>query len=207
MVFFGRLPKSLIAFWLIQVAAVIVLWNFLPTPLTGDLMILLIAINSALLYLRQFELPIFSNVALILALAHFWMGNGFLSPVAASALIFVGIAITGLIAQSLDTRQTARGTDDQTPEIIGVMSRENLRAWFLIGLFTAEIASLAEFWPITYLQKSILCLAIFYLVWQLWQVIGAARKPIFLHFIFAGLAVMVVVANIVWTTWPGLKTF
>lgn len=195
MSYFGRLPKLLIIFWLIQCAIIIILWKVLPHQPYTNVLWLLLVVNAGLIYFRQFELPILTNVTLILALANLWRGVSYFSPILNSALIFLGVALTGLIAAS-------------TFEPI---ERENLLAWFLIGLFTAEIATLVDFWPITFLQKSVLCTDIFYFVWQLWPILspapGSSRRPILGHFIFVALAVMVVLANIIWITWPGLKTF
>jgi len=190
-----RWPVLLIIFWLIQVGVILILSRVLPGQLSRNLLLVLAVFNAGLIYLRQFDLPILTNVALILALAHLWQGGGFSSPLLASALIFTGVALSGLIVQS-------------TFEPIG---QDKLLAWFLIGLFTAEMASLTAFWPITYIQKSLLGTAIFYFVWQLWfkmsEVSAETRPSLRGHFIFVGLAVMVILVNIIWTTWPGLKTF
>jgi hypothetical protein len=195
MPFFKRLPKSLIILFLIQIAIIGVLWDFLPSSLTGNLLLTLAAVNGVLLYLRQLELPVFSTISLLLVLVHFWLGNGYTSPLLASLVVFIGSALVGLIS--------AGST--------GTIGRDEILVWSLVGLFTSQITTLTQFWPISYFQKSMLGTIVFYLVWQSWRVIGQAdgegRRSILWHFIFVGLAVMVVVANIIWTTWPGLKTF
>jgi len=195
MPFFKRLPKSLIILWLIQIAIIGVLWDFLPSSLTGNLLLTLAAVNGVLLYLRQLELPVFSTISLLLVLVHFWLGNGYTSPLLASLVVFVGSALVGLIS--------AGST--------GTIGRDEILVWSLVGLFTSQITTLTQFWPISYFQKSMLGTIVFYLVWQSWRLTGQAngegRRSILWHFIFVGLAVMVVVANIIWTTWPGLKTF
>lgn len=167
------------------------MWDFLPSALTGNLLLALVALNGVLLYLRQLELPIFSNVALLLVLVHFWLGNGYASPLVASLVVFVGTSTIGLVSAG-------------TASFIG---RDEILVWSLVGLFTSQFATLTQFWPISYFQKSMLGTIVFYLVWQSWRVIDSERRPILWHFIFVGLAVMVVIANIIWTTWPGLKTF
>lgn len=193
-------PKSLVFLWLLQIAVIGVLWDFLPSSLTGSLLLALAAINAILLYSRQLELPIFSNIALLLVLVHFWLGNGYASPFLASLVIFVGSALIGLIFAGQH----------------GSIGRDEILVWSLVGLFTAQIATLTQFWPISYFQKSMLGTIIFYLVWQSWRVIrsssstpidGGKGRPILWHFIFIGLTVMVVMANIIWTTWPGLNSF
>lgn len=195
-----RLPKSLILLWLVQITIIAVLWDFLPSTLTGDLLLALAALNGVLLSTRQLELPIFSNVALLLVLIHYWLGNGYASPLVGSLAVFAGTALFGLISSGVS-------------EPIGL---DEILVWSLVGLFTAQIASLIQFWPISYFQKSMLGTIAFYLVWQSWQVIdpllmerveGSGRRSVLWHFIFVSLAVMVVVVNIIWTTWPGLKTF
>lgn len=195
MTFFKRLPKSLIILWLIQISIIGVLWDFLPSSLTGNMLLALVAVNGVLLYLRQLELPTFSTIALLLVLVHFWLGNGYTSPLLASLIVFVGSALMGLISAG----------------VTGTIGRDEILVWSLVGLFTSQIVTLTQLWPISYFQKSMLGTIIFYLVWQSWRVIdqatGEGRRSILWHFIFVGLAVMVVVANIIWTTWPGLKTF
>jgi len=191
MSFFGRLPKLLIIFWLIQVGITSLLWSVLPTYLGDYLLLSLVVVNAGLLYGRQFELPVLTNVVLTLALAHLWRGGGFSTPLLVSALIFTSVALTGLIVQSTG----------------GKVEHDDLLAWFLIGLFTAESSTLMDFWPITYLQKSVICTAVFYLLWRLWTVVDGERRQMIGHFAFVLLAVMVVITNIIWTTWPGLKTF
>jgi len=199
MTFFKKIPKSLIFLWIFEIITVNRLWDSLPGSLAGNLLITLIAVNGVLLYLRQFELPVFFTVALVLVLAHLWLGNGYASPLTASLLIFGSIILVGLIVSG------------QT----GPIQRDAVLIWSAVGLFTSQIATLIQFWPITPVQKSMLGTIIFYLVWQTWQVIDfptsagsddRGRHPILWHFIFVGLAVMVVVVNIIWTTWPGLKT-
>ncbi len=193
-------PKSLVFLWLLQIAVIGVLWDFLPSSLTGSLLLALAAINAILLCFRQLELPIFCNIALLLVLVHFWLGNGYASPFLSSLVIFVGSALIGLIFSGQH----------------GPIGRDEILVWSLVGLFTAQIATLTQFWPISYFQKSMLGTIIFYLVWQSWRVIGSSnstltdgngRRPIMWHFIFIGLTVMVVIANIIWTTWPGLNSF
>jgi hypothetical protein len=191
MAFFKQLPKTLILLWLTQIAIVGVLWDFLPSSLTGNMLIALIALNGVLLSVRQLELPIFSTIALLLVLTHFWLGNGYTSPLVASLVIFIGSTLAGLISAG------ARGP----------LGRDDILVWSMVGLFTSQIATLTQFWPISYFQKSMLGIVVFYLVWQSWRVLDSDRRPILGHFIFVGLAVMVVIANIIWTTWPGLKTF
>ena len=200
MSFFKRLPKSLIFLWVVQIAITMALWDFLPSSLTGKMLLTLVVVNGVLLYLRQLELPIFSTVALLLVLAHFWLGNSYASPLVASLVVFFGATTLGLISAG----------------IRGPIGRDEVLVWTLVGLFTSQIATLVQFWPISYFQKSMLGTIIFYLVWQSWRVIdlspaeradSESRRPILWHFIFVGLAVMVVVANIIWTTWPGLKTY
>lgn len=195
MTFFKRLPKSLIILWLIQISIIGVLWDFLPSSLTGNMLLALVAVNGVLLYLRQLELPTFSTIALLLVLVHFWLGNGYTSPLLASLIVFVGSALMGLISAG----------------VTGTIGRDEILVWSLVGLFTSQIVTLTQLWPISYFQKSMLGTIVFYLVWQSWRVIDRAadegRRTILWHFIFVGLAVMVVVANIIWTTWPGLKTF
>lgn len=191
MTFLKHLPKSLILLWLFQIAIVRVLWDFLPSSLTANLLVALIALDGVLLSRKQLELPIFSTIALLLVLTHFWLGNGFVSPLVASLIIFVGSTLVGLISAGAK----------------GPIGRDEILIWSLVGLFTSQIATLTQFWPISYFQKSMLGLVVFYLVWQSWRVIDSGWRPILWHFIFVGLAVMVVIANIIWTTWPGLKTF
>lgn len=200
MTFLKHLPKSLILLWLFQIAIVRVLWDFLPSSLTANLLVALIALDGVLLSRKQLELPVFSTIALLLVLTHFWLGNGYISPLVASLIIFVGSTLVGLIAAG------AKGS----------IGRDEILVWSMVGLFTSQIATLTQFWPISYFQKSMLGLVVFYLVWQSWRVIGPPPperadggdwRPILWHFIFVGLAVMVVIANIIWTTWPGLKTF
>ena len=191
MLFLKSLPKALIFLWLIQIAIIGVLWDFLPSSLTGNMLIALATLNGVLLYTGQLELPIFSNIALILVLAHFWLGNGYASALMASLVIFVVTALIGLISAGQN----------------GPIGREEILVWSMVGLFTSQITTLTQFWPITYFQKSMLGTIVFYLVWQSWRVIEFDHRPILGHFIFIGLAVMVVVVNIIWTTWPGLKTF
>lgn len=208
MMLWNRLPKLRIIFWLLQVSCVVLLWNFLPTHLTSGLLLLLVIISGVMLSFRLFELPIFTNVALILTLAHFWTGDGRIVPVIGSTMILTGVVLTGLIADSFDSQQLLPATGRiQLREFLNLIERENLRAWCVIGLFTAEISALSDFWPVSYWQKSLLSTIIFYFVWQLWRIIGTNRRSLLAHFIFVGLAVTVVVVNIVWTTWPGLKTF
>ncbi|MCR4278106.1 MAG: hypothetical protein NUV80_00440 [Candidatus Berkelbacteria bacterium] len=195
MTFFKRLPKSLIFLWLIQISIIGVLWDFLPSSLTGNMLLALAAVNGVLLYLRQLELPTFSTVALLLVLVHFWLGNGYTSPLIASLVVFAGSALIGLISAGAT----------------GTIGHDEILVWSLVGLFTSQVVTLTQLWPISYFQKSMLGTIVFYLVWQSWRVLdqttGEGRRPILWHFIFVGLAVMVVVANIIWTTWPGLKTF
>src|SRR3989344_3415152 len=190
-----KLPKSLIFLWASQIAIIGILWDFLPNSFTGGMLLSLIALNGVLLYLRQMELPIFSSIALLLVLVHFWLGNGYASSLLASLVIFVGSALIGLIAAGSS----------------GPVGQDEILVWSLVGLFTSQITTLTQFWPISYFQKSMLGTIVFYLVWQSWRLTGQAnsegRRSILWHFIFVGLAVMVVVANIIWTTWPGLKTF
>ncbi|MEK7202286.1 MAG: hypothetical protein AAB669_02045 [Patescibacteria group bacterium] len=189
------MPKTLLLLWLFQIAIVSVLWNSLPSLLTGNLLVALIALNGVLLSVRQLELPIFSTVALLLVLTHFWLGNGYIIPLVASLIIFVGSTLVGLVSAGAK----------------GPVGRDEILIWSMVGLFTSQIATLTQFWPISYFQKSMLGIVVFYLVWQSWRVIdppaGENRQPMVWHFIFVGLAVMVVIANIIWTTWPGLKTF
>lgn len=195
MTFLKHLPKPLILLWLFQIAIVRVLWDFLPSSLTGNMLIALIVLNGVLLSKKQLELPIFSSIALILVLTHFWQGNDSISPLLASLIIFIGSTMAGLILAGVK----------------GVIGQDEILIWSMVGLFTSQIATLIQFWPISYFQKSMLGLVVFYLVWQSWRVIdlsaGGSWRPILRHFIFVGLAVMVVIANIIWTTWPGLKTF
>ncbi|MDP3992707.1 MAG: hypothetical protein Q8Q05_00600 [bacterium] len=186
---------AFIFLWILQIVVVSILWDFLPSSLTGNLLIALVALNGVLLFRRQLELPVFSSVALILVLTHFWLGNGYITPLVASLLIFVGSIIVGLISSGVK----------------GLIGRDEILTWSMVGLFTSQIATLTQYWPISYFQKSMLGLVVFYLVWQSWRVFDPPAsgdwRPILWHFIFVGLAVMVVIANIIWTTWPGLKTF
>ncbi|MEK7535227.1 MAG: hypothetical protein AAB613_00055 [Patescibacteria group bacterium] len=187
----NKLPKSLIFLWLIQIAIVGIIWDFLPNSLTGNLLLTLLVVNGVLLFLRQLELPLFATIALLLVLVHFWLGNGYASPLLVSLVIFIGSALIGLIAVGSH----------------GPIGQDDILIWSLVGLFTSQITSLTQFWPISIFQKSMLGTIVFYLVWQSWRVIESDRKPIMWHFIFVGLAVMVVIANIIWTTWPGLNSF
>lgn len=194
MSFWTRLPKTLIVLWLLEIGIIALLWNFFPSQQAAWLLILLAGLNGVLLYRNIFELPMLTNVALTLSLAHFWQGSGFVSPLVASVLIFMGIALTGLLGQSL-TRP---------------LNRDDLLAWSLIGLFSAQIAIFTQFWPVTFFQKAALGLTIFYLIWQAWAMIDLSveeRRPIRAHFAFVIAAVIVIVGNIIWTTWPGLKNF
>lgn len=186
---FGTITKTLIILWVAELAMISVLWNFLPNRSTSVVLLGLVAVNAVMFFRRQLELPIFTNVALLLAVTHFWLGNGFISPLIGSALIFIGVSLTGLAVKSINN----------------TIDREDILVWLLVGLFTAQIATLTQFWPVTYFQKSMLGTVTFYLVWQLWTVIDSGRRPILSHFVFVVAAVIVIVASIIWTTWPGLK--
>ena len=189
-----RFPKSLIFFWFAQTVIIAALWDFLPSTLTSNLLVALTIINGILLVRRQFDLPIFSHVALLLALSHFWLGSNVVTGLVAALVVFAGTTFGGWIVQAS----------------VGKINRDEILIWFLVGLFTAQIATLTQFWPISFFQKSMLGTAVFYLVWQSWRVIdppsGTDKRPILAHFAFVALAVMVVLANIVWTSWPGLNT-
>lgn len=238
---FNQLPKSLVLFWLIQIAVISALWGVLPSRSIGSLLIALVATNGVLIYLKQFELPIFSTVALVLVLAHFWLGNNIVSPLLASLVIFGLISTVGLISASSSgpINDTPRGradgvssasysyfmkTEGSQTFLQGSrgrttgysLNKDDLLAWSVIGLLTAQIATLVQFWPISNFQKSMLGTIVFYLIWQSWLMINPSptestdhqsRRSLWWHFIFVGMAVMVVVVNIIWTTWPGLKTF
>ena len=187
----GRFPRALLFFWFVQIGTVSVLWSFLPNNFTELVLVVLIGMNGVLIYNRSTELPTLTNIALILAIAHFWLGNGFFGGAMAAAFVFFGTAITGLLAKRIQNR---------------AINREGLLRWCLLGLFTSQITTLTNFWPIDFFQKAILGMAVFYLVWQLWQVVEDERRVVLKHFIFVGLAVILVIASIIWTTWPGLKT-
>ncbi|MEK7170684.1 MAG: hypothetical protein AAB774_00035 [Patescibacteria group bacterium] len=190
-----RLPPIAIILWLTQIICLIILWNYLPNQITSVLFALLIAVNGVLLYLHQFELPTLTSVALFLSVTHYGLSNSSISPLLASAIVFVGVTLAGLAGQSL-RRQ---------------IDKDDWLTWFLIGLFTAQIAIFTQYWPISFFQKSALGTTIFYFIWQLWTVIDppteGGRQPLFGHFVFVALAVMVVITTIAWTTWPGLNSF
>jgi len=139
MIFFGNLPKSLLFIWFSQIAIVSVLWNFLPTQNSALLLIGLIIVNAILLYSRQLDLPLLTSVILILSLSHFWQGNGFINPLVGSTLIFVGVALTGMATQILK----------------GSFNQDSGLAWILIGLFTSQIATLTQYWPVSFFQKAL----------------------------------------------------
>lgn len=186
----SRLPKALILLLLVQIVIIAALWDFLPSALGSNLAVALTVVNGLLLARRQFDLPLFSCVALLLALSHFWLGSGVAAPIVAALIVFIGTSGCGLIIQAATAP----------------IERDDILFWFLVGLFTAQITALTQFWPISIFQQSMLGTVVFYLVWQSWRVIDADKRPLLAHFVFVIIAVTVVLANIVWTTWPGLNT-
>lgn len=177
--------------WLIQVVALLLLWKYLPSQTTATLLVLIVVANAALLHLKQLELPTFTNVALTLSLLHFYQSAGSVSALVGAITIFASVFITGL------TGRIAQGNFESV----------DVLAWLIIGLFTSQIAALTQFWPISFFQKAILGTTVFYLVWQMWETIDRDSHEVKVHFIFVGLAVMVIITSIAWTTWPGLNNF
>lgn len=191
MIFFGQIPKGQLVIWFSQITIVSVLWNFLPTQDTASLLIVLVFINAILLYKEQYDLPLLSSVILILSLAHFWQGSGFISPLVGSILIFIGVTSSGLVVNNLKHEY----------------NQEAGLAWFLVGLFTSQFATFTQYWPITFFQKSALGIIVFYLIWQSWVGLKDEKGLSVNHFVFVLLTVIVLIVNIAWTTWPGLKNF
>jgi len=182
MPFLGRPNARLLYFWLVQFGVAAVIWDFLPNALSKVLLAALIVLANLSLYRRQTNLPVLVNVALIVLLAEFWLGSGFISPLNGAALVLIGVTLTGILAQSF--REGAAG-------------RYRFPVWLFLGFVAAQFAALIAYWPIFFAQKALLATALFYLFWELIELLSGHGQPsLKAHFIFVSITVLIIIGGI-----------
>jgi len=179
----GRFPSQYAFIWLLQVGAIVIIWNFLPSSASRVLIVSLVASSSLLLIRHQKEMAIMTSVGLLTALALLWLSNGFIAPVTGAAVVFTGIVLTGLLI----------GVKTDTTE-----PSDSLPFWIILGFAMAQISSIAAIWPANFFQRTVLSLVFFYFLWHLGiYLYNPVKNWLMNHFIYSLVAVIVVIGSII----------
>ena len=170
-------------------------WSLLPSPTSQALFLVIAIFAFGLPLFGQSALPILAGLFLVSSVINFWVSVGSISHLTAIITTFGLTLLIGLLAQKI-----VQPTEQLT-------ARHWLN-WLLLSYFLAQIVSLVEFYPVPFFDQSLLAVIVFYALWVI--VVGPVadqRRSLVNHFIFVGLAVIVVLGSIIWANFPYLGIF
>lgn len=154
--------------------------------------LLILVIISTLLY--QTELPILTTIFLTILVICYWM-------VVKPRFQLVELAAVALVVPALGMAGDRINRDFRQMEKNQVFSH-----WLLLGLMTAEVVAVFNFWPVSFFNRALLSSLVFYTIWHLLRIQHNVeqRRSYIAHFIFVGVAVIVVIGVMIWANFPHL---
>ncbi len=187
-----RHHRYVVIYWLISAVAIVVMWNSLPSVTAQVGLLALFAVIVLATIYRFMELPLVATVFFSILLVNDWLVNGHGRPLIGTVILFLILPAIGLLS-----------------EIIGYEELQIRRIyWAILGLLVAQINSLFYYWPVSFFNRSLLTGLVFYALWQLLRIDEPnAKRSYIAHFIFVGLAVMVVLGILLWANFPQLTAF
>lgn len=183
--------SRIIFFAIVEVGALLILWSVLPSSSISYAILAVVTLSLVMAVFHSSDLVILSSAAILLALINYWLANAYIGQFWALVICLASLTLVGIVGS------------DSADSLSGL---EKFRMWLIVGFISAQIFVLLSYWPISFLQKSIVETVFFYLFWRL-SVMSQNREPVVSHFVFTGLAVMVVLGTIAWNSFPALKTF
>lgn len=189
-----RSSPLVVIFWIICLTSIVIVWRLMPTVASQAALVVLLVtvIFSTLLY--QTELPILTTVFLSILVIQYWL-------VTSPQYQILFIALSAFLVPAIGLAGDRINRDFRQMEKDQVLSH-----WLLLGLMTGESVSIFNNWPVSFFNRSLLTAIIFYTFWHLLRVQHNLdqRRSYIAHFVFVGVAVIVVIGIIIWANFPHL---
>jgi hypothetical protein len=184
-------PVGIIYFWLVPLAVLIVVSDAIPSEPTRLGLAVVAVIIGLSAQFRRFHYPAIGTPFFILLLANYYQAYLLLSPLVVSAMVLVGIPLTGLLARRL---------------LRLPVEREHFLHWLVLGFIISQINSLLAFWPFSFFENSLISLIAYYFLWQVILLFAASsRRSLVAHFVFTTLAAIVAIGALLWLNFPQFR--
>lgn len=188
----SRPPVLLVAFWVLWIIALSLIWRLLPSLLSEFALTALVLATIWSSYTKRFSLAIFTTLTLLTMSIDLLATGQYISTGLSTALLGVLTLVVGLAFEYLRRAQDWK---------------ESLLNWILIALVVSESYGFFSFWPISIFNKGVLVLVFFYIVWHYLEQNDGSTKSLVSHFIFSLLIAIVVLGGIIWANFPQLLLF
>jgi|GEM_PF-1294414 len=190
-----RSSPQVVLFWLVSFIAIAVLWRFMPTAKSQIALLLLAVLVIISTLFKETELPILTTIFFAFFLINYWQINHQNLPIIGTVATAIAVPVLGLVAEKISSSTNAE-------------SHHLVSQWLLLGLISAELFSVLNFWPVSFFNRALLGGIIFYFFWRYFLLVQENHRPTLVaHFIFVGLAAILVVGIIIWANFPHLIGF
>ena len=191
-----RSSPLVVVFWLVCLATTVAIWRLMPTKLSQASLIILLVLVVGSTLLKQTELPIITTIFLSVLIITYWQIRYPSYELLYTVLVVALIPIIGMAGDIInrDFRQMDRD--------------EVFSHWLILGLFTAESLAVFSRWPVSFFNRTLLTMIVFYTFWHYLRIQHNVdqRRSYIAHFIFVAVAVIVVIGIIIWANFPHLTS-
>jgi hypothetical protein len=192
---FGESPFVAV-FWLVALVETIVIWKTVSTTAAQVALICMLVLSAALTYVKRYELPLLASIFTTVIASSYWQTSQSSELTVNLVIVLLIVTSLGLLKEILE-----QGWENINNELIG--------QWLLLGLISAEMVSFFSSWQVSFFNRSLFILIIFYLFWRLFDLLNnqAPRRELISHFLFVGATAIVVIGIIIWSNFPKLILF
>ncbi|HUD20986.1 MAG TPA: hypothetical protein VMQ44_02895 [Candidatus Saccharimonadales bacterium] len=184
----------IVIFWLVDIAGLAVAWRWLPTVTAQVALVIALAILIGFSLADIYEPLFFGTFAFTLLLINYLEIVRQFNPLLISLMTAGTVLIIGQAAEHYLTRREK--------------SWRQISYWLILAFLIAQAQMLVSYWPVSMFNRTSILLVIFYGLWQMFRFQpDSSRLAWVAHFVYIGVAAIVIVGTIIWANYPQLLPF